>query len=285
MSSIKSKSQAVRDSTAWFSSSRQGANTDDKPEHVNSYFGKDVFSQRLMRERLPKDTYKRLMKTVLHRKPLDLQVANVVAAAMKDWAVENGATHYTHWFLPLTGLTAEKHDSFVTPDGDGGMIFALSGSELCQGEPDASSFPSGGLRATFEARGYTVWDATSPAFLVRGENNVTLCIPTAFVSWTGDALDQKTPLLRSMDALSEQAMRVLKLFGTDQGVLVIQVLSGTPCDEAGLLPGDVVTHVGDTEIDNVEGFRTVLNRVFARRRQAELTLMRRGERVAATLSR
>ena len=218
MAPNQTKDQAVRDSTAWFASARRTSDAAGNGERVDSYFGKDCFSRRLMRERLPKDTFVKLMQTVERRKPLDLQVANVVAAVMKDWAIENGATHYTHWFQPLTGLTAEKHDSLVTPDGEGGMIFALSGSELCQGEPDASSFPSGGLRATFEARGYTAWDATSPAFLLRGENSVTLCIPTAFVSWTGAALDQKTPLLRSMDALSEQAMRILKLFGTDAGV-------------------------------------------------------------------
>ncbi len=192
--------------------------SDDINRRIDSYFGCDVFSQRMMRQRLPKDIYERLMRTIEGGEPLDPEVADVVAAAMKDWAVENGATHYTHWFQPLTGQTAEKHDSLVVPDGQGGMIYALSGSDLCQGEPDASSFPSGGLRATFEARGYTAWDATSPAFLTRGENNVTLCIPTAFVSWKSESLDQKTPLLRSVDALSKQAMRVLRLFGTDVGV-------------------------------------------------------------------
>jgi glutamine synthetase len=145
-------------------------------------------------------------------------VADVVAASMKDWAIENGASHYTHWFQPLTGLTAEKHDSLAAPDGAGGVVFNFSGSELVQGEPDASSFPSGGIRATFEARGYTAWDATSPAFLMRGENNVTLCVPTAFVSWTGEALDTKIPLLRSVEALSKQAIRILKIFGADDGV-------------------------------------------------------------------
>lgn len=185
---------------------------------IDKYFACDVFNQRTMRRRLSKDIYKRLMRTIELGEPLDAQVAEVVAAEMKDWAVEHGATHYTHWFQPLTGLTAEKHDSLVELEKDGEMIYALSGSSLCQSEPDASSFPSGGLRATFEARGYTAWDATSPAFLVRGHNTVTLCIPTAFVSWTGAALDQKTPLLRSMDALSKQAMRVLRLFGTDRGV-------------------------------------------------------------------
>ncbi|MFQ5429216.1 MAG: glutamine synthetase III [Phycisphaerae bacterium] len=185
---------------------------------IDSYFGRDVFDCRTMRQRLPKDIYRRLMRTIEFGEPLDPDVADVVAASMKDWAIENDATHYTHWFQPLTGLTAEKHDSLVVPDGQGGMIYALTGRDLCQGEPDASSFPSGGLRATFEARGYTAWDPTSPAFLMRGENNVTLCIPTAFVSWNSESLDQKTPLLRSMDALSAQAMRILRLFGTDAGV-------------------------------------------------------------------
>lgn len=187
-------------------------------ERIDEIFGIDVFGQRTMQQRLPKDVFKRLMRTIDLGEALDPQVADVVAAAMKDWAVENGATHFTHWFQPLTGLTAEKHDSLVAPDGHGGMIFALSGADLSLGEPDASSFPSGGLRATFEARGYTAWDASSPAFLMRGENNVTLCIPTAFVTWAADSVDQKTPLLRSMDAISKQAMRILKIFGTDAGV-------------------------------------------------------------------
>ena len=155
-----------------------------------------------MRQRLPKEVYRSLLRTIDQGDPLDPAVADVVAASMKDWAIENGASHYTHWFQPLTGQTAEKHDSLAAPDGNGGVVFNFSGSELVQGEPDASSFPSGGLRATFEARGYTAWDATSPAFLMRGDNNVTLCIPTAFVSWTGEALDTKIPLLRSVEALS-----------------------------------------------------------------------------------
>jgi glutamine synthetase len=187
-------------------------------DRIDQVYGQDVFSRRVMRQRLPKEIFKSLVRTIDRGEPLDAQVADVVAATMKDWAIENGATHFTHWFQPLTGLTAEKHDSLVSPDGAGGVIFNFSGAELVQGEPDASSFPSGGLRATFEARGYTAWDPTSPAFLVRGENNVTLCIPTAFVSWTGEALDTKIPLLRSMEALSKQALRVLKLFGTDAGV-------------------------------------------------------------------
>ena len=187
-------------------------------DRIDQVYGTDVFSRRVMRQRLPKEIFKSLIRTIDAGEPLDAQVADVVAATMKDWAIENGATHFTHWFQPLTGLTAEKHDSLVSPDGSGGVIFNFSGAELVQGEPDASSFPSGGLRATFEARGYTAWDPTSPAFLVRGENNVTLCIPTAFVSWTGEALDTKIPLLRSMEALSKQALRILKLFGTDAGV-------------------------------------------------------------------
>lgn len=201
-------------------------NGDALPERVDQYYGCDVFGQRAMRQRLPKDIYKRLRRTIENHQPLDLAVANVVATAMKEWAIERGATHYTHWFQPLTGSTAEKHDSFVMPDGDGGMLYALSGEDLCQGEPDASSFPSGGLRATFEARGYTAWDATSPAFLLRGVNSVTLCIPTAFVSWTGVALDQKTPLLRSMHALSQQALRILRLFGTATGVHSVSTTVG-----------------------------------------------------------
>jgi glutamine synthetase len=189
-----------------------------QPERVDTIFGSDIFSRTVMRQRLPKEVYRSLLRTIDKGEPLDPAVADVVAASMKDWAVENGASHYTHWFQPLTGLTAEKHDSLATPDGAGGVVLNFSGSELVQGEPDASSFPSGGLRATFEARGYTAWDATSPAFLMRGENNVTLCIPTAFVSWTGEALDTKIPLLRSVEALSHQALRILKIFGTDTGV-------------------------------------------------------------------
>jgi glutamine synthetase len=187
-------------------------------QRVDEIYGADVFTRRVMRQRLPKDVFKSLVRTIDQGQPLDPHVADVVAAAMKDWAIENGATHFTHWFQPLTGLTAEKHDSLLSPDANGGVIFNFSGSELVQGEPDASSFPSGGLRATFEARGYTAWDPTSPAFLMRGDNNVTLVIPTAFVSWTGEALDTKIPLLRSMEALSHQAMRILRLFGTDLGV-------------------------------------------------------------------
>ncbi len=185
---------------------------------IGQGFARDVFSERIMRERLPKDVFRTVQRTITLGQALDPSVADTVANAMKDWAIENGATHYTHWFQPLTGNTAEKHDSFLSFDGHGGAVTEFSGAQLVQGEPDASSFPSGGIRGTFEARGYTAWDATSPVFLMRGSNSVTLCIPTVFVSYTGEALDKKTPLLRSMDAVSEQAIRVLKFFGADTGV-------------------------------------------------------------------
>ena len=178
---------------------------------VTEIFGSNVFNDAAMRERLPKDTYKALQKTIKDGQKLDLQVATVVANAMKDWAIEKGATHFTHWFQPMTGITAEKHDSFISPTPDGKVIMEFSGKELVRGEPDASSFPSGGLRATFEARGYTAWDPTSYAFI----KDRTLCIPTAFCSYSGDSLDKKTPLLRSMQAINKQALRVLKLFGHD----------------------------------------------------------------------
>lgn len=184
-------------------------------------FGSNVFNDAVMRERLPKATYKALKKTIDEGLPLDPTVAEVVANAMKDWAIEKGATHYTHWFHPMTGVTAEKHDSFISPTSDGKVIMEFSGKELIKGEPDASSFPSGGLRATFEARGYTAWDCTSPAFLKEDLSGVTLCIPTAFCSYTGEALDKKTPLLRSMEALSKQALRVLRLFGNTTSKRVI----------------------------------------------------------------
>ena len=176
---------------------------------INEIFASNVFSDAVMKERLPKATYKALKKTIEKGTSLEPDVADVVAAAMKDWAVEKGATHFTHWFQPMTGITAEKHDSFINPTSDGKVILEFSGKELIKGEPDASSFPSGGLRATFEARGYTAWDCTSPAFLKDG----SLCIPTAFCSYNGEALDKKTPLLRSMEALNKQALRVLKALG------------------------------------------------------------------------
>ena len=178
-------------------------------KNVPKIFGSMVFNDNIMREKLPKDIYQALKKTMLQGTHLELEVANVVASAMKDWAVEKGVTHFTHWFQPMTGITAEKHDSFISPAGDGKIIMEFSGKELVRGEPDASSFPSGGLRATFEARGYTVWDTTSYAFIKDG----TLCIPTAFCSYGGDALDKKTPLLRSMEAINKQAIRILRLFG------------------------------------------------------------------------
>lgn len=178
-------------------------------KYIPNLFGSLVFNDSIMKARLPKETYKSLKNTIQAGKPLNLEVATVVANAMKDWAIEKGATHYTHWFQPMTGVTAEKHDSFITPDKDGHIIMEFSGKELVQGEPDASSFPSGGLRATFEARGYTAWDPTSYAFIKDG----TLCIPTAFCSYSGEALDKKTPVLRSMQALNKQALRILRLFG------------------------------------------------------------------------
>ncbi|TWT94800.1 Glutamine synthetase [Botrimarina colliarenosi] len=185
-----------------------------------SVFGENVFSKSVMKKRLPKPIYKSLMQTIDAGEKLDSTVADNVASAMKDWAVEKGATHYTHVFYPLTGGTAEKHDSFMAPNGEGGTIAAFSGKELCQGEPDGSSFPTGGIRQTHEARGYTIWDVTSPAYILENPNGTTLCIPTAFVSWTGEALDKKTPVLRSMRALDEQAHRITKLFGHDAKAFV-----------------------------------------------------------------
>ena len=184
--------------------------------NVSSIFGSMAFNDVVMRERLPKSTYRELKRAISENQPLPLEVANVVANAMKDWAIEKGATHFTHWFQPMTGITAEKHDSFIAPTPEGGVIMEFSGKELIKGEPDASSFPSGGLRSTFEARGYTSWDPTSYAFIKDG----TLCIPTAFCSYTGEALDKKTPLLRSMRAINSQAKRILKLFGSPDSVEV-----------------------------------------------------------------
>ena len=181
---------------------------------VSEIFGENVFNDSVMQERLPKKIYKRLHEVIEGGQDLDLATADVVAHEMKEWAIEQGATHYTHWFQPLTGVTAEKHDSFITaPMENGKVLMSFSGKELIKGEPDASSFPSGGLRATFEARGYTAWDCTSPAFVRHDATGATLCIPTAFCSYTGEALDQKTPLLRSMEAVNEQALRLLRLFG------------------------------------------------------------------------
>lgn len=202
-------------------------------EKITDYFGSMVFDDRVMKARLPEKVYKSLKETIDKGTPLDASVADSVASAMKDWAIELGCTHYTHWFQPLTGLTAEKHDSFITPAPDGRVIMEFSGKELVKGEPDASSFPSGGLRATFEARGYTAWDPTSYAFIKDG----TLYIPTAFCSYTGEALDKKVPLLRSMDALNKQALRILKLFGNDK-VQVVKTSVG-PEQEYFLVPAEL----------------------------------------------
>jgi glutamine synthetase len=194
--------------------------TPDLTSPDNQVFGANVFSPAIQRQRLPKDVYRRLSVTLAKGEALDTSLADAVALAMKEWALEKGATHYSHVFQPLTGLTAEKHDSFYAPTGEGTALAEFSGKELIQAEPDASSFPTGGIRATFEARGYTAWDPTSPAFILENPNGALLCIPTAFVSWTGEALDYKIPLLRSMDALSKSAIRVLRLFGNDQSVRV-----------------------------------------------------------------
>jgi glutamine synthetase len=169
-----------------------------------------------MQARLPKAVYKALRRTIDRGEKLDVSIADAVAVAMRDWAIEKGATHYAHVFYPLTGLTAEKHDSFLEPDGKGGALAEFTAKQLIKGEPDASSFPSGGIRATFEARGYTAWDVTSPAYILENPNGTTLCIPTAFCSWTGEALDKKTPVLRSMQVLNTQAQRLLKIFGGEQ---------------------------------------------------------------------
>ncbi len=192
-------------------------------------YGSLTFSGDVMLKRLPPDVYMNLQRTIKQGTPLDPAIANTVAIAMKDWAIEHGATHYCHWFQPLTGTTAEKHDAFLSVSGDGSAIEKFSGDQLIQGEPDASSFPSGGIRDTYEARGYTAWDCTSPAFLLRTGDHCTLCIPTAFVSWTGEALDKKTPLLRSIEAVSKQALRILKVFGTDAGVS--RVITTLGCEQ------------------------------------------------------
>ncbi|MFL5850728.1 MAG: glutamine synthetase III, partial [Solirubrobacteraceae bacterium] len=188
----------------------------DLTEPANQVFGANVFGTAAQRERLPKTVYKALQDTLEGGYALEPTLADAIATAMKDWALEKGATHFTHWFQPLTNMTAEKHDSFFAPTGEGTAIAKFSGKELIQGEPDASSFPTGGIRATFEARGYTAWDPTSPAFILDNPNGTFLCIPTAFASWTGEALDGKIPLLRSMDALSNSAVKALRLLGDDK---------------------------------------------------------------------
>jgi len=211
MSGSQARSNAISAIINYQPSSAPLNFSETKPTDV---FGCHVFNDKVMRERLPKHVYKSLKKTIAFGEKLDASVADVVANAMKDWAIDKGATHFSHVFYPLTGLTAEKHDSFLVPDGEGGALAEFSGEMLVQGESDASSFPSGGLRATFEARGYTAWDVTSPAYILENPNGAFLCIPTAFISWTGEALDKKTPLLRSLQALNIQAKRLLKLFGT-----------------------------------------------------------------------
>ncbi|MGI8633246.1 MAG: glutamine synthetase III [Solirubrobacterales bacterium] len=210
---MKTRQQNVQ--AAQWSSNGGGADQLDLTQSENKVFGADVFGPEVQRRRLSKQAYKDLQRALATGQSLNPELADQIATAMKDWAMERGATHYTHWFQPLTGSTAEKHDSFFTPDRDGDSLAEFSGKELIQGEPDASSFPSGGLRATFEARGYTAWDPTSPAFLLRNPNGSVLCIPTAFASWKGEALDLKIPLLRSMDVLSTAALRALRLFGDD----------------------------------------------------------------------
>ena len=211
MGHANARQSAIAAVTAW---KTNGSRIPARENGIGEEFGANVFSDKVMKEKLPDKVYKALRETIKTGAPLDPNVADAVAEAMKEWAIAKGATHYTHWFQPMTGLTAEKHDSFLAPSEDGTAIAEFSGGELVRGEPDASSFPSGGIRATFEARGYTAWDPTSPAFILENPNGTTLCIPTAFCSWTGEALDKKTPLLRSMDALSKQAVRVLKLFGS-----------------------------------------------------------------------
>ncbi len=210
---MASKTRQQNVTAAQWAANGSGSGQDDITESAAAIYGENVFSLAVQKERLPKAVFSKLQKTLADGAPLDPALADSVADAMRKWAMEHGATHFTHWFQPLTNLTAEKHDSFFEPVGDGTAVAAFSGKELIQGEPDASSFPTGGIRATFEARGYTAWDPTSPAFILENPNGSVLCIPTAFVSWTGEALDHKTPLLRSMDALSTVALRALKLFG------------------------------------------------------------------------
>jgi glutamine synthetase len=213
---------------AQWSANGSGLGSPDLTLPGNQVFASNVFSPIVQRHRLPKHVYKALQKTLARGEALDTSLADAVAQAMKEWAMEKGATHYTHWFQPLTGSTAEKHDSFYGPADDGTAIADFSGKELIQGEPDASSFPTGGIRATFEARGYTAWDPTSPAFILENPNGALLCIPTAFTSWTGEALDHKIPLLRSMDALSGAAVRALELLGTDDAK---RVFTTTGCEQ------------------------------------------------------
>jgi glutamine synthetase len=208
-----SSGDAIRNINDWTVSARTAPSTASARKPVDD-FGSLTFNEEVQRARLPKEVFRSLRRAIAHGEPIDHSVADIIATALKDWAVEHGATHYTHWFQPLTGITAEKHDAFLNPTSDGRAVAEFSGKELVKGEPDASSFPSGGMRSTFEARGYTAWDPTSPPWLLVTPNGTTLVIPTAFVSWTGEALDTKTPLLRSMEGLSKQAIRILKLFGS-----------------------------------------------------------------------
>lgn len=231
--------------------------------NVTELFGSKVFNDKVMKERLPKETYKALKKTIEDGAELELDVAKVVAHAMKDWAIEQGATHFTHWFQPMTGITAEKHDSFIQPEDGGKVIMSFSGKELVKGEPDASSFPSGGLRATFEARGYTAWDPTSYAFI----KDDTLCIPTAFCSYSGEALDKKTPLLRSMQAIDKQARRVLKLFGNDDVKRVITTVG--PEQEYFLIDTDMY----NARPDLIYTGRTLLEQNLLRVRNLTITIL------------
>src|SRR5215472_19317334 len=212
MQATRAREAATRAITSWPINGRRAPRSTTS---IRQLFGVNVFSDEVMRSRLPENVYKALRNTIKRGAPLDQSIADVVAATMREWAMERGATHFTHWFQPMTGLTAEKHDSFLVPTEGGAALAEFSGKELVRGEPDASSFPSGGIRTTFEARGYTAWDPTSPAFILENPNGTLLCIPTAFASWTGEALDHKIPLLRSMDALSKSAIRALRLFGDD----------------------------------------------------------------------
>jgi glutamine synthetase len=212
MQPSRARESAIEAITSWPTHGRRAPRPGTP---IRLLFGINVFSDEVMRARLPENVYKAIRNTIKKGAPLDSTIADVVAATMREWAMEHGATHYTHWFQPMTGLTAEKHDSFLAPTENGLAIAEFTGKELVRGEPDASSFPSGGIRTTFEARGYTAWDPTSPAFILENPNGTTLCIPTAFCSWTGEALDKKTPLLRSNEALSTQALRILRLFGSD----------------------------------------------------------------------
>src|SRR5271163_3982161 len=217
MQPSRARDSAIKAITTWPLSGRRAPRL---AASIRQVFGVNVFSDEVMKARLPENVYKGLRNTIKKGAPLDSSIADVVAATMREWAMERGATHYTHWFQPMTGLTAEKHDSFLVPTEGGTAIAEFSGKELVRGEPDASSFPSAGIRSTFEARGYTAWDPTSPAFILENPNGALLCIPTAFTSWTGEALDHKIPLLRSMDALSRAAIPALKALGDEEAVHV-----------------------------------------------------------------